>query len=57
MRDMKDKIVAEILVKEFINRMGVHVIIHSHQGKNFESKLFQQMCGMFRIKKTRTIDF
>ena len=54
MRDIEAKRVAEILVKEFISRMEVPVIIHLDQGRNFESKLFQQMCGLFRIKKTRT---
>ena len=57
MKDMKAETVAEILVKEFISRMGVPMIIHSDQGKNFELKLFQQICRLFRIKKTRTTPF
>ena len=31
LRDVEAKTVAEILVKEFISRMGVPMIIHSHQ--------------------------
>ena len=57
MRVMEAKKVVEILVKEFISRMGVPMIIHSDQGRNFESKLFQQMCGLFGNKKTRTTVF
>ena len=49
--------VVEILVKEFISRIGVPMIIHSDQGRKFELKLFQQMCGLFGIKKTRTTTF
>ena len=33
------------------------MIIHSDQGRNFESKLFHQMCQLFGIKKTRTTAF
>ena len=57
MRDMEAQTVAEILVREFISRMGVPMVIHSDQGRNFESKLFLQMCGLFGIKKTRTTAF
>ena len=57
MRDMEAKTVAEVLVTEFISRMGVPMVIHSDQGRNFESKLFQQMCSLFGIKKTRTTAF
>ena len=57
MRDMEAKTVAEILIKKFIIRIEVPLIIHSDQGRNYESKLFQQMCGLFWIKKTRTTAF
>ena len=57
MRDMEAKTVAEIVVTEFISRVGVPMVIHSDQGRNFESKLFQQMCQLFGIKKTRTTAF
>lgn len=57
MKDQEAKTVAEVLVKEFISRKGVPMIIHSDQGRNFESKLFEQMCHLFGIKKTRTTAF
>ena len=46
--------VAEVLVKEFISRFGVPKEIHSDQGRNFESELFQGMCKLLGAHKTRT---
>ena len=57
MRDMEAKTVAETLVEGYISRMGVPMIIHSDQGRNFESRLFRQMCDLLGIKKTRTTAF
>ena len=54
---MEAKTAAEILVKESISRMRVPMIIHSDQGIHSDLKLFQQMHGLFRIKKTRTTVF
>ena len=46
--------VAEVLVKEFVSRFGVPRELHSDQGRNFESSVFQEMCRLLGIKKTRT---
>ena len=46
--------VAEALVKECICRFGVPREIHSDQGRNFESALFQNICKILGINKTRT---
>ncbi len=46
--------VAEALVKEFVCRFGVPREIHSDQGRNFESKVFSEMCRLLGMKKTRT---
>ena len=48
------KTVAEKLVKEVISRYEAPERIHSDQGKNFESQLFQEMCLLFKMDKTRT---
>lgn len=45
---------ADVLVKEFIGRFGVPLELHSDQGRNFESKLFQEVCQKLGIRKTRT---
>ena len=57
MTNMEASTVAEILVTKFIARVGVPMIIHSDQGRNFESRLFQQTCSLLGIKKTRTTAF
>ena len=49
--------VAELLVREFVCRFGVPLLIHSDQGRNFESQLFSEMCRLLGIKKTRTTPY
>ena len=41
--------VARVVVEEFITRQ-----IHSDQGRNFESLVFQEMCKLLGMEKTRT---
>lgn len=45
---------ARILVNDFLARFGMPLVLHSDQGRNFESDLFQEMCRLLNIKKTRT---
>ena len=45
--------VANVLVRNFFLRYGVPRSIHTDQGANFESLLFQQMCKLLGIDKTR----
>jgi transposase InsO family protein len=46
--------VAKVLVNEFFCRFGAPLEIHSDQGQNFESNIFQEICKLLQIKKTRT---
>lgn len=46
--------VAHLLVTEVICRFGVPLQIHTDQGRNFESVLFQEICRLLDIEKTRT---
>ena len=46
--------VAEVLVQEFVSRLGVPMAIHSDQGRNFESAVFTEMCTLLGVGKTRT---
>jgi hypothetical protein len=48
------KTVATALVNEFVCRFGVPLEMHSDQGTNFESAVFQEMCSLLNIRKTRT---
>ena len=49
--------VAAKLVYEFIAKLGCPRQIHTDQGRNFESKLFKQICQLLDIDKTRTTPF
>ncbi|KAJ8949012.1 hypothetical protein NQ318_005186 [Aromia moschata] len=46
--------VADALIKDLICRLGVPLELHSDQGRNFESTLFQNVCRILNIHKTRT---
>ena len=46
--------VAEVLVNQFFCRFGVPMELHSDQGRNFESIIFQEICKLLQITKNRT---
>ena len=46
--------VARYLVEEFFARFGLPRQLHSDQGREFEGHLFQEMCRLLEIDKTRT---
>lgn len=55
--DMTARTIATALVDGWICRYGCPVSIHSDQGKQFESKLFQYICEFLDIKKTRATPY
>lgn len=52
--DQTAETIARVLVEEVVCRFGVPLQIHSDQGSNFESRLYQDMLRMLGIDKTRT---
>ena len=46
--------VARAVVDNFISRFGCPLVIHTDQGRNFESDLFKAVCTLLEISKTRT---
>jgi transposase InsO family protein len=54
LRNIEAKTVAKKLVEEWICRYGTMSIIHSDQGRQFESRLFSEVCKLLGIHKTRT---
>ena len=46
--------IAAVLDKEWISVFGAPRTIHSDQGSAFESDLFQELCRLLQIEKTRT---
>lgn len=45
---------ASTILNEVFSRYGCPLSIHSDQGRNYESNIFQELCRMLEIKKTRT---
>ena len=54
LENLEAKTVARALIDNFITKFGVPLFIHTDQGASFESQLFQEMCQVLGIKKTRT---
>ena len=52
--DQKTSTVAETLVEQFICRYGCPKELHSDQGTNFQSAVFQEVCKLLGIDQTRT---
>ena len=48
------EVTAGALVKEYFCRQGLPSVLHSDQGRNFESTLITHLCQLMNIKKTRT---
>ena len=53
-KDQKAHTVAHILVSRVFSRFGPPHVIHSDQGRNFESNLMQEVCQLMGIHKSRT---
>jgi transposase InsO family protein len=49
--------VADTLVTNCFSLFGVPRWLHSDQGTNFESELFQELCKLLDIHKTRTLAY
>lgn len=49
--------VAEKQVNELIERFGVPLEVHTHQGRNFESYLLKEVCSLLDVKETRSTPY
>lgn len=54
LKNIKANTVTDVFVKQVISRHGIPLEIHTDQGKNFESRIFQEMTRLLGIRKTRT---
>ena len=52
MSNMEAATVAKIIMEEVVARFGVPNEIHSDQSRQYESKLFSEMCRLLHIHKT-----
>ena len=57
LRNCDAETVAETIFKGWIKRYGCPRAIHSDQGMQFESRLFQEMCRLLQMNKTRTTPY
>ena len=57
MKNMEASTIVQILMNEFITRYGVPEILHTDQGRNFESSLIKELCRTLGINKTRTLPY
>lgn len=55
--DQTAKTTAEALWKHFIQPFGAFDQLHSDQGPNFESKVIQELCTLYGIKKSHTTPY
>ena len=52
--DQTAETVAHKIVFEFISRFGCPLAIHSDQGRNYEARLFKEICKLLEIDKVRS---
>ncbi len=53
-KDQKASTVAQLLVSKVFSRFGPPTVLHSDQGRNFDSILMHEVYNIMWIKKTRT---
>ena len=55
--NIKAETVTERVVEDVFSRSGIPESLHMDQGKQFESGLFQELCRLLGIEKTRTTPY
>lgn len=53
-QDIQAETIADTMFRNWIKRYGCPMQLHSDQGRQYESLLFQELCKLLEVKKTRT---
>ena len=53
-KDQTAPVVAKVLRDHWFGCYGIPAQLHSDQGRNFESALIKEICGLYGVQKTRT---
>ncbi len=53
-KDQTAPVVAKVLRDHWFGCYGIPAQLHSDQGRNFESGLIKEICGLYGVQKTRT---
>ena len=56
-RNQEAVTVATALVRDWFQKYGVPMRIHSDQGRSFESRLMAELCSLYNIKKSHTTPY
>jgi transposase InsO family protein len=56
-QNMEASTVADVIAEQFILGFGAPKVIHSDQGRQYESRLFKELCKVLGIHKSRTTAF
>lgn len=49
LKNMEAQTITEVLVEQFLTKLGVPEVIHSDQGRQYESRMFKDMCELLGI--------
>lgn len=55
--NMEANTIANTFVSHFVSRFGAPDVLHTDQGRNFESALFKEVCLLLGVCKTRTTPY
>ena len=55
--NMEAKTIANMFVGHFVSKFGAPDVLHTDQGRNFESALFKEVCLLLGVHKTRTTPY
>ena len=56
-KDQTARTVAKVLIKEWLNKLGIPKRIHSDRGKSFENRIISELCKLYDVSKSKTTPY